>query len=92
MPKKAVSRPVANSLQSGTFKKGGKVDRKADGGLEDMSKGAYDKAVSEKPVGSGFASKVQGAIDKFFSSKKPAGSVTETKETVTTSKKNGGKC
>jgi hypothetical protein len=92
MPKHFVSRPVANSLQSGTFKKGGKVDRKADGGLEDMSKGAYDKAVSEKPVGSGFASKVQGAIDKFFNAKKPAGTVTETKETVTTSKKNGGKC
>jgi hypothetical protein len=92
MPKKPVSRPVANSLQSGTFKKGGKVDRKSNGGLEDLSKGAYDKAVNEKPVGSGFASKVQGAIDKFFTSKKPAGTVTETKETVTTSKKNGGKC
>jgi hypothetical protein len=92
MPKKPVSRPVANSLQSGTFKKGGKVDRKSNGGLEDLSKGAYDKAVNEKPVGSGFASKVQGAIDKFFTSKKPAGTVTETKETVTTSKKDGGKC
>jgi hypothetical protein len=92
MPKKAVSRPVANSLQSGTFKKGGKVDRKSNGGLEDLSKGAYDKAVNEKPVGSGFASKVQGAIDKFFGAKKPAGTVTETKETVTTSKKDGGKC
>lgn len=92
MPKKPVSRPVANSLQSGTFKKGGKVDRKADGGLEDMSKGAYDKAVNEKPVGSGFAGKVQGAIDKFFGYKKPAGSVTETKESVTVSpKKRGGK-
>ena len=91
MPKHFVSQPVANSLQSGTFKKGGKVDRKAQGGLEDMSKGAYDKAVNEKPVGSGFASKVQGAIDKFFGAKKPAGSVTETKETVTTSKKRGGR-
>jgi len=92
MPKKPMSRPVANSLQSGTFKKGGMVDRKSQGGLEDLSKGAYDKAVNEKPMGSGFASKVQGAIDKLFTSKKPAGTVTETKETVTTSKKNGGKC
>jgi len=92
MPKKPMSRPVANSLQSGTFKKGGKVDRKSNGGLEDLSKGAYDKAVNEKPVGSGFASKVQGVIDKFFTTKKPAGTVTETKETVTTSKKRGGKC
>ena len=113
MPKKHVSQPVANSLQSGTFKKGGKVSRYRDGdsvevdptpsnssnmrrynsgsAVEDLSKGAYDKAVNEKPVGSGFASKVQGAIDKFFSPKKPAGTVTETKETVTTSKKRGGR-
>ena len=94
MPRHFVSRPVANSLQSGTFKKGGKVDRKAEGGLEDLSKGAYDKAVSEKPVGSGFASKVQGAIDKFFGTK-PANNVTKTKESVTVApagKKRGGKC
>jgi hypothetical protein len=32
MPRKPVSRPVANSLQSGTFKKGGKVAHKAGGG------------------------------------------------------------
>jgi len=32
MPRKPVSRPVANSLQSGTFKKGGKVKKYADGG------------------------------------------------------------
>jgi len=93
MPRHFVSRPVANSLQSGTFKKGGKVDRKAEGGLEDLSKGAYDKAVNEKPMGSGFASKVQGAIDKFFGAK-PANSVTKTKESVTVApagKKRGGK-
>jgi len=40
MPRKPVSRPIANSLQSGTFKKGGKVVKKATGG--DMSDGAYD--------------------------------------------------
>jgi hypothetical protein len=91
MPKHFVSRPVANSLQSGTFKRGGKVKHHADGGLEDLSGGAYDRAVNEKPVGSGFASKVQGAIDKFFGAK-PAGSVTKTKESVTVSpgKKRGG--
>ena len=32
MPRKPVSQPVANSLQSGTFKKGGRVVHKADGG------------------------------------------------------------
>ena len=36
MPRKPVSRPVANSLQSGTFKKGGKVKHHfADGGYTD---------------------------------------------------------
>ena len=34
MPRHFVSRPVANSLQSGTFKKGGKVHHHSKGGLE----------------------------------------------------------
>ena len=34
MPRHFVSRPVANSLQSGTFKKGGKVHHHASGGPE----------------------------------------------------------
>ena len=34
MPKHFVSRPVANSLQSGTFKRGGKVKHHAAGGSE----------------------------------------------------------
>lgn len=34
MPRKPVSKPIANSLQSGTFKKGGKVAYKAAGGSE----------------------------------------------------------
>jgi hypothetical protein len=34
MPRHFISRPVANSLQSGTFKKGGKVHHHADGGEE----------------------------------------------------------
>lgn len=95
MPRRSVSRPVANSLQSGTFKKGGKVGKYAEGdSVEDLSKGAYDRAVNEKPMGSGFASKVQGAIDKFFGAK-PANSVTKTKESVTVTpagKKSGGNC
>lgn len=95
MPRHFVSRPVANSLQSGTFKKGGKVGKYAEGdSVEDLSKGAYDRAVNEKPMGSGFASKVQGAIDKFFGAK-PANSVTKTKESVTVTpagKKRGGNC
>ena len=34
MPRKPVSKPVSNDRQSGTFKKGGKVVHKADGGVE----------------------------------------------------------
>ena len=34
MPRHFVSKPVANSLQSGTFKKGGKVQHHMDGGLQ----------------------------------------------------------
>ena len=48
MPKRPVSKPVSNTNQSGTFKKGGKVE-KFDGGsagndaLQDLSNGGYDK-------------------------------------------------
>jgi hypothetical protein len=53
MPRKPVSKPVSNTAQSGTFKKGGKVMRKAIGGsmddqqmpMRDMSGGMYDKAI-----------------------------------------------
>jgi hypothetical protein len=43
---KPVSKAVSNTAQSGTFKKGGKVTMKADGGpMVDRSRGAYDKAI-----------------------------------------------
>jgi len=55
MPKKHISLPVANSLQSGTFKKGGNVKRYRDGdsvaddstptNSADMSNGAYQRWV-----------------------------------------------
>jgi hypothetical protein len=53
MPSKPVSKPVSNTAQSGTFKKGGKVMRKADGGsmddqqmpMRDMSGGAYGRSL-----------------------------------------------
>ena len=49
MPKKPVSRPVANSLQSGTFKKGGKVGKFNDGGSSNDKYVVKDpKAVSDK--------------------------------------------
>ena len=43
---KPASKPVSNTAQSGTFKKGGKVTMKADGGpMVDRSRGAYAKAI-----------------------------------------------
>ena len=92
MPPRIKHAPVANTMQSGTYRRGGKVHHHADGGTEDLSKGAYDKAVNEPPMGMGFASKVHNAIDNFFGAK-PAGAVSKTKETVTVQpgKKRGGK-
>jgi len=47
MPRKPVSRPVANSLQSGTFKKGGKVVHKAEGGMPTADDG-YDPIIKRE--------------------------------------------
>ena len=47
MPRKPVSKPIANSLQSGTFKKGGKVVHKAEGGMPTAESG-YDPIVERE--------------------------------------------
>jgi hypothetical protein len=68
------------------------------GDVEDLSKGAYDKALSDTPTGYGFAKRVHSAIDRFFGKQDstaktaPAGALTKTKESVTVapSKKRGG--
>jgi hypothetical protein len=93
MPARIKHAPVANTMQSGTYRRGGKVHHHADGGTEDLSKGAYDKTLKEPPVGMGFASKVHNAIDNFFGAKPASGAVSKTKETVTVQpgKKRGGK-
>lgn len=95
MPKKAVSRPVANSLQSGTFKKGGKVAKFAEGDVVD-AKGISDKASREledalNPIG--MLKEGYGKVRDFVKGKMtPAGSVTKTEKSVTVSpKKRGGK-
>ncbi len=100
--RKAPSAPVSIDRLSGTFKKGGRVMHKSTGGdIEDLSKGAYDAAVNEPPMGMGFAKKAQGMINDLFASKKEAGagrgfinpkSVTKTRESVTVSpgNKRGG--
>jgi hypothetical protein len=100
MPKKAMSKPIANTMQSGTFKKGGKVNF-ADGGSEDMSKGAYDAHyANEKKENEAMRDSILGAPKRayeavkgmFGSQPKPAGSVTKTEKSVTVSpgKKRGG--
>jgi hypothetical protein len=101
MPRHFISRPVANSLQSGTFKKGGKV-KFAEGGSEDLSKGAYDRHyANEKKENEAMRESILGAPKRAYeavkgmfsspSSKPPAGSVTKTEKSVTVApRKRGG--
>lgn len=52
MPKHFVSKPVSNTAQSGTFKKGGHIKKFAEGDrVEDLSKGAYDATLRDKDAG-----------------------------------------
>lgn len=105
MPRKPVSRPVANSLQSGTFKKGGKVGKYADGDLVDASKGAYEKSIGPSKEEMDMAKAIRSIPSKLYegakgmlgfgSAPKPAGSVTKTEKSVTVTpanKKRGGRC
>ena len=47
MPRHFVSKPVANSLQSGTFKRGGKVKHHAEGGDTRVMSEAEDQALTK---------------------------------------------
>ena len=92
MPKHFVSRPVANSLQSGTFKEGGSTS-------DDQYTVKNPKAVSDKasreledalnPIG--MVKELAGKAKDYFVP--PAGSVTKTEKSVTVSpgKKRGGR-
>ena len=102
MPAHFVSRPVANSLQSGTFKKGGQVKKYEDGGSTGNDKYTVKdpKAVSDKasreledalnPLS--MAKELYGKAKSYFSPSIPAGSVTKTEKSVTVApgKKRGG--
>jgi hypothetical protein len=96
MPRHFVSRPVANSLQSGTFKKGGKVGKYAEGSSVD-AKAISDKASREleealNPIS--MAKELYGKAKSYLTSPSSApGAVTKTKESVTVApnKKRGGK-
>jgi hypothetical protein len=101
MPRHFVSRPVANSLQSGTFKKGGKV-KFAEGGSEDLSKGGYDAHyANEKKENEAMRESILGAPKRAYEAvkgmltstptKPPVGSVTKTEKSVTVApRKRGG--
>jgi len=61
MPRKPVSKPVSNTAQSGTFKKGGKVMHKADGGLTDLSGGAYGRSMGPSDDDMAMANAIRNA-------------------------------
>jgi hypothetical protein len=103
MPRHFVSRPVANSLQSGTFKRGGKVGKYAEGSrAEDLSKGAYDKSIGPTKDEMDMAKAIRSIPRKLYQgakslfggmtgAEKMPGAVTETKESVTVApRKQGG--
>jgi hypothetical protein len=100
MPRHFVSRPVANSLQSGTFKKGGKVKKFSKGGGEDLSQGAYGRHYEdEKKENEAMRESILGAPRRaldavkgmFSSPKPPEGSITKTEKSVTVApRKRGG--
>jgi len=101
MPRHFVSRPVANSLQSGTFKKGGKVKKFESGGSTGDS--VIDKETSrmraeknaEREDNESMRDSILGAPRRAFNAVKgmfgssdqppPAGSVTKTEKSVTVS-------
>ena len=104
-PKKPASAPVKNNLQSGTFRKGGKVKMAEGGKLEDLSKGAYDKSIGpskeEMDVAESIRSLPKTVLDQIrrvaksmpiYSGSPESGSVTKTEKsvTVTPAKKRGG--
>ena len=49
---------------SSDLKKGGRVKMAEGGDVEDLSKGAYDRALSDTPTGYGFAKKIHNLIDR----------------------------
>lgn len=95
--------PVSINRLTGTYKKGGSVKKMAEGGdvLEDLSKGAYDKALEQKDMD--IAKTIRDIPSKLYrgakslmgigtNTGKTPGAVTKTKESVTVApgRKNGG--
>lgn len=101
MPKKPKSRPVANSLQSGTFKKGGEVKMNAGGATQAQLDKAYKDSIGPSKEDMDMAETIRDIPGKLYRGaksligmdKKPkAGSVTKTEKSITVEpeKKRGG--
>ena len=103
MPRKPASKPIANTMQSGTFKKGGNVKKFADGDAvidsetrrmqteKDVQK-RENQAMRESILGA--PKRMYEGVKGLFASKPevPAGSVTKTEKSVTvTPKRRGGR-
>ena len=96
MPRRPVSRPVANTMQSGTFKSGGKVaddmpdeakiqahvDRN-ERAMKAWEQSQKESAESTRNLLPDMARKAVGAVRGLFTSKPPPGSVTKTEKSVT---------
>jgi hypothetical protein len=102
-PKHPVSKPVANTIQSGTFKKGGKVYNQGGTAKPDVSKPVADpeataaKAKRDLEDALNPVSMVKELGGKLMDKIRGKGSVTETKESVTVTppqarRKAGGAC
>ena len=101
MPRHPVSRPVANSLQSGTFKKGGNVKKFADGDavIDSETRRMQTEKDVVKKENQAMRDSILGApkrmiegVKNLFGSKPevPAGSVTKTEKSVTVAPKRRG--
>ncbi len=79
-PSKPASKPVSNTAQSGTFKMGGKVSKKADGGpvepraiqpvTADRSAGEYAKAIGPSPEDMSMAESIRSAPGRAYDAMK----------------------
>ena len=101
MPRHPVSRPVANSLQSGTFKKGGNVKKFAEGDsvIDSETRRMQTEKDVVKKENQAMRDSILGApkrmiegVKNLFGSKPevPAGSVTKTEKSVTVAPKRRG--
>jgi hypothetical protein len=87
------------------YRKGGKISHKAEGGVQDLSKGQYDRSIGPSEEEMDMAKAIRSVPRKLYegakgmlgygTTPKPVGSVTKTEKSVTvtpSNKKRGGKC